>query len=179
MLPRTAAAEPYNFLGTELITAFVLGEANSARPQPSTISPDTMRINPVSGPAPAKIRRPAAVAPIPAEAQDRRTEITGPVSRKMVINALNSGAQVFMADFEDANAPTWATVYVVEPGDETLDVNTTTVRPVTVKLGVTDGSTTELLEGLNEGDVVATGTMTITAESNARNPFNPFSNRRR
>ena len=48
------------------------------------------------------------VAPIPAEARDRRTEITGPVSRKMVINALNSGAQVFMADFEDANAPTWA-----------------------------------------------------------------------
>jgi len=48
------------------------------------------------------------VAPIPPEAQDRRTEITGPVSRKMVINALNSGAQVFMADFEDANSPTWA-----------------------------------------------------------------------
>jgi malate synthase len=47
------------------------------------------------------------VAPIPPEARDRRTEITGPVSRKMVINALNSGAQVFMADFEDANAPTW------------------------------------------------------------------------
>lgn len=48
------------------------------------------------------------VAAIPAEALDRRTEITGPVSRKMVINALNSGAQVFMADFEDANAPTWS-----------------------------------------------------------------------
>ncbi|HET6565379.1 MAG TPA: malate synthase A [Xanthomonadales bacterium] len=47
------------------------------------------------------------VADLPAEALDRRTEITGPVSRKMVINALNSGAQVFMADFEDANAPTW------------------------------------------------------------------------
>jgi len=47
------------------------------------------------------------VAPIPPEALDRRTEITGPVSRKMVINALNSGAQVFMADFEDANSPTW------------------------------------------------------------------------
>ena len=47
------------------------------------------------------------VAPIPPEAQDRRTEITGPVSRKMVINALNSGAQVFMADFEDSNSPTW------------------------------------------------------------------------
>jgi malate synthase len=41
------------------------------------------------------------VAPIPADLQDRRVEITGPVDRKMVINALNSGAQVFMADFED------------------------------------------------------------------------------
>jgi malate synthase len=50
------------------------------------------------------------VAEIPPEARDRRTEITGPVSRKMVINALNSGAQVFMADFEDANAPTWSNV---------------------------------------------------------------------
>ena len=43
----------------------------------------------------------------PAEIADRRVEITGPVDRKMVINALNSGAKVFMADFEDANAPTW------------------------------------------------------------------------
>ncbi|MHC1480688.1 malate synthase A [Frateuria aurantia] len=48
------------------------------------------------------------VAPIPAELQDRRVEITGPVDRKMIINALNSGAKVFMADFEDSNAPTWA-----------------------------------------------------------------------
>ncbi|WP_062534183.1 malate synthase A [Mizugakiibacter sediminis] len=48
-----------------------------------------------------------AVAPIPAALRDRRVEITGPVDRKMVINALNSGAQVFMADFEDATAPTW------------------------------------------------------------------------
>ena len=47
------------------------------------------------------------VAPIPADLQDRRVEITGPVDRKMVINALNSGANVFMADFEDANSPTW------------------------------------------------------------------------
>ena len=39
--------------------------------------------------------------------QDRRVEITGPTDRKMVINALNSGAKIFMADFEDANAPTW------------------------------------------------------------------------
>jgi len=48
-----------------------------------------------------------SVAPVPSELADRRTEITGPVDRKMVVNALNSGAQVFMADFEDANAPTW------------------------------------------------------------------------
>jgi malate synthase len=46
------------------------------------------------------------VAPIPADLRDRRTEITGPTDRKMVINALNSGAKMFMADFEDANSPT-------------------------------------------------------------------------
>ncbi len=46
-------------------------------------------------------------APVPAEITDRRVEITGPVDRKMVINALNSGASVFMADFEDANTPRW------------------------------------------------------------------------
>ena len=48
------------------------------------------------------------VAPIPKDLLDRRVEITGPVDRKMIINALNSGANVFMADFEDANSPTWA-----------------------------------------------------------------------
>src|SRR5438270_3606186 len=47
------------------------------------------------------------VAPIPPDLRDRRVEITGPVDRKMIINGLNSGANVFMADFEDANAPTW------------------------------------------------------------------------
>ena len=47
------------------------------------------------------------VAPIPADLQDRRVEITGPTDRKMVINALNSGAKVFMTDFEDANSPTF------------------------------------------------------------------------
>ena len=46
-------------------------------------------------------------APIPADLRDRRVEITGPTDRKMVINALNSGAKMFMADFEDANSPTW------------------------------------------------------------------------
>jgi malate synthase len=48
------------------------------------------------------------VAPIPPDLMDRRVEITGPVDRKMIINALNCGAKVFMADFEDATSPTWA-----------------------------------------------------------------------
>ena len=48
------------------------------------------------------------VAPIPKDLRDRRVEITGPVDRKMIINALNSGASVFMADFEDSNSPTWS-----------------------------------------------------------------------
>ncbi len=48
------------------------------------------------------------VAPAPKDLQDRRVEITGPTDRKMLINALNSGARVFMADFEDANSPTWS-----------------------------------------------------------------------
>ena len=48
------------------------------------------------------------VAPLPAELLERRVEITGPVDRKMIVNALNSGAKVFMADFEDANSPTWS-----------------------------------------------------------------------
>ncbi|MGH8912957.1 MAG: malate synthase A [Acidimicrobiia bacterium] len=47
------------------------------------------------------------IAPVPADLEDRRVEITGPVDSKMMINALNSGAQVFMADFEDATSPTW------------------------------------------------------------------------
>ncbi len=47
------------------------------------------------------------IGPIPADLTDRRVEITGPVDRKMIINGLNSGAKVFMADFEDATAPTW------------------------------------------------------------------------
>lgn len=49
-------------------------------------------------------------APIPPDLLDRRVEITGPTDRKMVINALNSGAKVFMADFEDANSPTWENI---------------------------------------------------------------------
>ena len=52
-------------------------------------------------------RREWKVAPIPADLMDRRVEITGPVDRKMVINALNSGANMYMADFEDSHSPTW------------------------------------------------------------------------
>jgi malate synthase len=64
------------------------------------------------GQAPRFVRAPEGftVAPAPADLRDRRVEITGPVERKMVINALNSGARCFMADFEDANSPTWRNV---------------------------------------------------------------------
>src|ERR1700742_1802973 len=47
------------------------------------------------------------VAPVPADLRDRRVEITGPVDRKMIINALNAPVQAFMADFEDSSSPTW------------------------------------------------------------------------
>ena len=50
------------------------------------------------------------VAPAPADYDDRRVEITGPAEPKMMINALNSGARVFMADLEDSLSPTWANV---------------------------------------------------------------------
>ena len=69
------------------------------------------------------------VAPGPADLQDRRVEITGPTNRRMVINALNSGAKVFMADFEDANAPTWENlvdgqVNLIDANDRTIAVET-------------------------------------------------------
>ena len=48
------------------------------------------------------------VAPVPKDLQNRKVEITGPTDRKMVINALNSGANAYMADFEDSNTPTWS-----------------------------------------------------------------------
>ena len=50
------------------------------------------------------------ISPVPAQLLDRRVEITGPVDRKMIINAMNSGANVFMADFEDSNSPGWKNV---------------------------------------------------------------------
>jgi malate synthase len=69
------------------------------------------------------------VAPAPAELQDRRVEITGPVDRKMVINALNSGAKMFMADFEDSNSPTWQNciegqVNLTDALDRTIELDT-------------------------------------------------------
>ena len=61
-------------------------------------------------PETAEVRRSDWSVAAPAELQDRRVEIPGPTERKMVINALNSGARVFMADFEDSTAPTWANI---------------------------------------------------------------------
>jgi malate synthase len=65
------------------------------------------------------------VAEAPPDLRDRRVEITGPTDRKMVINALNSGARVFMADFEDANSPTWANL--VEGQQNLIDANERTI----------------------------------------------------
>jgi len=69
------------------------------------------------------------ISPVPADLQDRRVEITGPTDRKMVINALNSGARVFMADFEDANSPTWSNMIdgqanLIDAIDRTIELVT-------------------------------------------------------
>jgi malate synthase len=69
------------------------------------------------------------IAPIPHDLQDRRVEITGPTDRKMVINALNSGAKMFMADFEDANSPTWTNmvdghVNLIDAIERTIELDT-------------------------------------------------------
>ncbi len=68
------------------------------------------------------------VRPAPADLQDRRVEITGPVDRKMIINALNSGAKCFMADFEDASTPSWANM--VEGQINLRDANARTISLV-------------------------------------------------
>jgi len=70
-----------------------------------------------------------AVAPAPADLRDRRVEITGPTDRKMVINALNSGARMFMADFEDSLSPTWRNVVegqvnLVDAIERTIELET-------------------------------------------------------
>src|SRR5918992_5718230 len=80
------------------------------------------------------------VAPVPADLQDRRVEITGPVERKMMINALNSGARCFMADFEDANSPTWANC--VEGQENLVDA-----IEGTIELTTEDGKEYRLGEG--------------------------------
>ena len=69
------------------------------------------------------------VAPPPPDLLDRRVEITGPVDRKMVINALNSGARIFMADFEDSNSPTWRNCVdgqanLIDAVDRTISLDT-------------------------------------------------------
>src|SRR6266581_5925133 len=69
------------------------------------------------------------VAPARRDLLDRRVEITGPVDRKMVINALNSGARMFMADFEDSNAPTWRNCVegqanLIDAVDRTISLDT-------------------------------------------------------
>lgn len=80
--------------------------------------------------ATAKIREGDwTISPVPEDLRDRRVEITGPVDRKMMINALNSGAKVFMADFEDATSPTWDNllrghINLVEAHEGTLELAT-------------------------------------------------------
>ncbi len=69
------------------------------------------------------------IAPVPEDLKDRRVEITGPVDAKMMINALNSGAKVFMADFEDATSPQWDNLLeghlnIVEAYERTLELET-------------------------------------------------------
>jgi malate synthase len=70
---------------------------------------------------------------IPHDLQDRRVEITGPVDRKMIINALNSGAKTFMADLEDSNAPTWKNI--IEGQQNLIDANKRTITLVDTERG--------------------------------------------
>jgi len=70
-------------------------------------------------------------ASIPEDLLDRRVEITGPVDRKMVINALNSGAKTFMADFEDSNSPTWSNA--IEGQYNLIDANKRTISLFDIK----------------------------------------------
>ncbi|MFT7352525.1 MAG: malate synthase [Flavobacterium sp.] len=68
---------------------------------------------------------------IPTDLQDRRVEITGPIDRKMIINALNSGAKTFMADLEDSNAPTWKNT--IEGQQNLIDANKKTISLIDTK----------------------------------------------
>src|ERR1700704_5611983 len=105
--PQVLTADAQAFL-TKLARAFE-GRRQELLPRPRVGQPqiDSGQL-PGFLPETASIRKQDwRVAPIPHDLRDRRVEITGPVDRKMIINALNSGANVFMADFEDANSPTW------------------------------------------------------------------------
>jgi malate synthase len=75
------------------------------------------------------------VPPAPKDLRDRRFEITGPVDRKMIINALNSGAKVFMADFEDSTAPTWGNIV-----DGQINVRDAARRTITFEAGAASTS---------------------------------------
>lgn len=89
------------------------GELPGFRPETAEIRAGTWTIRPLTYP----------------DLQDRRVEITGPVDRKMMINALNSGAKTFMADFEDSNSPTWANL--VEGQQNLVDALRGTIELVT------------------------------------------------
>jgi malate synthase len=101
---------------TREATAFLLYLADAFEPRRQELLARRRRVQQEidEGKMPDFLRETAAirradwkVVPIPKDLLDRRVEITGPVDRKMIINALNSGANVFMADFEDSNSPTW------------------------------------------------------------------------
>ncbi len=107
------------------------------------------------------------VAPVPADLQDRRVEITGPAGdRKMVINALNSGAKIYMADFEDANSPTWENVL----GGQ-LNLTDAIERTISVET-----PREELLaEGRGRGAARATARLAPRPSSTWRSDFRPVS----
>lgn len=90
----------FNARRTELLAARVERQKRLDAGQRPDFLPETKEIR----------EREWTVAPLPKDLLDRRVEITGPVERKMIINALNSGAKVFMADFEDSTTPTWENV---------------------------------------------------------------------
>ena len=87
------------------------------------------------------------VAPAPADLNDRRVEITGPTERKMMINALNSGAKVFMADFEDALSPTWENIVAGQ-------VNCSDAIQRTISFANPDGKTYKLSDFKGKKTVV-------------------------
>ena len=90
----------FNPTRVDLLRRRMERQAQVDRGKPLRFRPETRRIRDDSW----------KIAPVPADLVDRRVEITGPTDRKMMINALNSGAKMFMADFEDANTPAWRNV---------------------------------------------------------------------